>query len=240
VNLQCAIVSDSGQVRENNEDTARALPESGLFVVADGMGGHIAGEVASRVASDAIVHVFSSGETPRLIRDEATRLGEAVIAANNAVRREAERLELVGMGTTLTALLIRGSTATIAHIGDSRVYLVRRGTLRQLTRDHTLVALLIESGSIPADEGPMHPERHVLTQAIGTQVAVHPDVSQYRVSKGSRFLLSSDGLHDVVPQDKILDLAQKPDLDEAAQSLIDCANAHGGPDNITVVLVDAF
>jgi protein phosphatase len=239
VNLQCVVVSDSGQVRENNEDAARALLESGLFIVADGMGGHIAGEVASRVASDAIVEVFSSGVQPRLIRDEASRLGEALIAANTAVRHEAERLELVGMGTTLTALLIRGSTATIAHIGDSRVYLVRKGTLRQLTRDHTLVSLLIESGAIPPEQGAMHPERHVLTQAVGTQVAVHPDVAQYRISKGSRFLLSSDGLHDVVPQDEILDLAQNPDLDEAARALVDRANSHGGPDNITVVLVDA-
>jgi protein phosphatase len=238
VTLRCAVVSDSGQLRENNEDAARALPESGLFVVADGMGGHIAGEVASRVASDAIVDIVVSGMQPQRIRDEAPRLGEALIAANNAVRREAERLELVGMGTTLTALLIRGSTATIAHVGDSRAYLVRRRELRQLTRDHTLVSLLIDSGVIRPEEAMLHPERHVLTQAIGTQTEIHPDVAQFRISKGSRFLLSSDGLHDVVPGDEIRDLARRPDLDEAARALIDSANAHGGPDNITVVLVD--
>jgi protein phosphatase len=239
LNLRCAVISDAGRLRENNEDAARALPASGLFVVADGMGGHIAGEVASRVASDAIVDVVFSGAQPRRIRDEASRLGEAVIAANNAVRREAEQRELVGMGTTLTALLIRGSTATIAHIGDSRAYLVRKGEMRQLTRDHTLVALLIESGAIAEDQGGMHPERHVLTQAIGTQETVHPDVAQFRIYKGSRFLLSSDGLHDVVPGSEILDLVQRSDLDDAARSLVDRANAHGGPDNITVVLVDA-
>jgi protein phosphatase len=239
VTLRCAVASDSGQLRENNEDAARALPDSGLFVVADGMGGHIAGEVASRVASDAIVDVVCSGSSPRRIRDESSRLGEAVIAANSAVRREADRLELVGMGTTLTALLIRGSTATIAHIGDSRAYLVRKGELRQLTRDHTLVSLLIDSGVIQPEEAALHPERHVLTQAIGTQATVHPEVRQFRFAKGSRFLLSSDGLHDVVPADGILDLAQRPDLEEAARSLVDAANAHGGPDNITVVMVDA-
>jgi protein phosphatase len=232
------VASDAGQQRENNEDAARALPDVGLFLVADGMGGHIAGEVASRVASDAIVEIFSSAEPPRLIRDEAARLGEAIIAANSAVRREAERLELVGMGTTLTVLLVRGSTATVGHVGDSRAYLIRKDDVRQLTRDHTLVALLIQSGAIEAAEATSHPERHVLTQAIGTQADIQPDVAQHRLHRGSRLMLSSDGLHDVVPPGEIAELVHIEDPEAAARALVDRANALGGPDNITVVLID--
>lgn len=233
-----ALQSDPGLLRENNEDAARALPELGLFVVADGMGGHVAGEVASRVASDAVVEVFSSTAPPRRIRDEAPRLGEALMAANSAVRREADRLELMGMGTTLTALLLRGRTATIAHVGDSRAYVIRNGELRQLTHDHTLVATLVESGALTPEEAFAHPERHVLTRALGTHGTVQPDVLQVRIPRAARFLLSSDGLHDVVPAPVILELASGADLEEAAHGLVEVTRSHGAPDNVTVVLVE--
>jgi protein phosphatase len=238
VSPRWALRTDPGLQRENNEDAARALPERGLFVVADGMGGHVAGEVASRVASDALVEVVVSAPPPRRIRDEAARLGEALITANSAVRREAERLELEGMGTTLTALLLRGRTATLAHVGDSRAYLVREGELRQLTRDHTLVAMLVESGALEPEEAVGHPERHVLTRALGTHGTVHPDVSQLRIPRTGRFLLSSDGLHDVVPEREILELAVGDDLDEAVRRLVDATRSYGAPDNVTVLLVE--
>ncbi|MFQ5699429.1 MAG: PP2C family protein-serine/threonine phosphatase [Myxococcota bacterium] len=238
MSLRYAAASDSGPQRTANEDSLRTLPELGLFIVADGMGGHVAGEVASRIASDAVVHVVRSTESPDRIRDEAERLGEALIACNQAVLREADRLNLAGMGTTLTALLVRGSTVTMAHVGDTRAYLVLPEELRQLTKDHTLVNLLVDSGAIELREVATHPERHVLTQAIGTQSSVQPDVIQLRVSPESRILLSSDGLHDVVPPDRIHELASAPELDAIPQSLIAAANQLGGPDNITAILVE--
>lgn len=233
-----AAASDPGLQRTANEDSLRALPELGFFIVADGMGGHLAGEVASRIASDAVVDVVRSTESPERIRDEGARLGEALISCNQAVLREADRLSLPGMGTTLTALLIRGSTITIAHVGDTRAYLVLPDELRQLTKDHTLVNLLVESGAIEPEEVASHPERHVLTQAIGTQPSVQPDVIQLRVSPKSRILLSSDGLHDVVSHDRIHELTRSPNLDGIPQSLIVDANRLGGPDNITAIVVE--
>ncbi len=232
-----ALATDPGRVRENNEDCAQAVPELGLFVVADGMGGHIAGEIASRLATETLIEAVRARRRPRRIMDEAPLLGEALLAAHLAVMREAKQRELHGMGTTLTALMVRGRTATIAHIGDSRACLVHKHQMIPLTQDHTLVALLVESGAIPADEAKDHPERHVLTQAIGPPTELDPDITQARIPRGARILLSSDGLHDVVGADEILELAEIVDVDEAVKRMVERANALGGPDNITALLV---
>ena len=233
----CALRTDTGLVRENNEDAALALPESGLFVVADGMGGHAAGEVASRLAVETVATQLTGRRIPKAIRDEAPLLGAALIEANLAVYQRSREPGLEGMGTTLTALLFRGRTATIAHAGDTRAYLLHRGTLRQLTQDHTLVSLLIAQGVVRADQSAEHPDRHVLTRAVGSQPAIEPEVVQLRVPSAARLLLSSDGLHDVVAPDELARLASQPELEATASALIGRANELGGPDNVTALLV---
>ena len=142
------------------------------------------------------------------------------------------------MGTTLTALRLHGDRATFCHVGDTRAGLLHKGRLRVLTHDHTVVGMLVEEGIIGEEDAREHPERHMLTQALGTQDLIEPDVDQISVPAGSRLLLSSDGLHDVVPPDEIAALASGADLEASAQALVDRANALGGPDNITVILAE--
>ena len=233
----CALETDTGRVRENNEDFAIALPEAGLFVVADGMGGHAAGEVASHLAVETLVARTTSRQIPKRIRDEVPLLGDAITAANLAVYEKAQQPGLGGMGTTLTAALIRGRTLTLAHVGDSRAYLQSKNSLRQLTHDQTLVALLIEQGKLPPDAHSNHPDRHVLTQAIGSLSETEPELLQVRLPGAARLLLCSDGLHDVVSERELGTLVARADLDAAARALVQRANDLGGPDNVTVLLV---
>jgi protein phosphatase len=238
VSARFALLSDRGCVRENNEDHARAVPERGLYVVADGMGGHVAGEVASAVAVSNFVDTVCARPRPRRISEETELLGEACLSANRAVLREAIARDLHGMGTTLTGLLVRGRSIAVAHVGDSRAYFVKPRELQAITRDHTIVALLVENGVLAAEDAHNHPDRHVLTQALGTNESVEPDVFQLRIPRDARLLLTSDGLHDVLPQGRIHELALTPDLDQAAAALVDAAKQSGGPDNITVLLVE--
>lgn len=238
MSLRFALATDTGLHRENNEDAARAVPELELVAVADGMGGHIAGEVASQVAIDTFVAAVADHPRPRRVRDEREVLLAATLAANDAVLREAADRDLLGMGTTLTGLRVHSRSAVIAHVGDSRAYFVRSGKLDQVTTDHTMVEMLVASGAIPPEQAHEHPERHLLIQAIGTQPILRPDVLQLRIPRGARILLSTDGLHDHVAGDDILALALDPDLDKAVHDLIQAANDAGGPDNITVALVD--
>jgi len=233
-----AHASDRGCVRENNEDHVRVVPERGLYVVADGMGGHVGGEVASALAVSHLVESVCARPRPRRLAEEAALLGEACLSANQAVLREATTRALHGMGTTLTAVLVRGRSVTVAHVGDSRAYFVKPHSLQAITRDHTIVALLVENGMLGAEEAHTHPDRHVLTQALGTSETIEPDIFQLRIPRDTRLLLSSDGLHDVVSSERIHELARGPDLEQAAAALIDAARQSGGPDNITVVLVE--
>jgi protein phosphatase len=235
--MKYELASDQG-ARENNEDYARALPERRMFVIADGMGGHAAGEVASHLAVDAFTACVEKEPRPRRIRDECKLLAQAMAEANEAVYRTADDPRFHGMGTTLTAVLIRGRRATLAHIGDTRAYFVRKGSLRLITRDHTVVGLMVNSGLLAVEDAQLHPDRHMLLHALGTQELVAADVFQTRIPAGARILLSSDGLHDVVSSEEILECACRADLKEAAQSLVDAANSHGGPDNITIVLIE--
>ena len=232
------MASDTGRMRTKNEDSARVVPELGLFVIADGMGGHVAGEVASRVAAETLASEVANRPTPRLIRDQQQILRDAVVAANEAVLAEGKRQQLEGMGTTLTALRITSRTATISHVGDTRAYLVTPRRLDLLTADHTLVAMLVSTGVVREDEARLHPDKHLLTQAIGTTELVEPDVLQKRIPRGCRILMCTDGLHDHVAPDEIHRIALGADRDQAAHALIDAANAASGPDNITVILID--
>jgi protein phosphatase len=233
-----ALATDAGLLRENNEDSVRAIPELGLYVIADGMGGHVAGEVASRVAADTLATMVANQPEPRRVRDQIEILEQAIHEANNAVLREAKERGLAGMGTTLTGLRITRRTATVTHVGDTRAYFVKTRKLDPLTTDHTLVAMLISTGVLKADQAMDHPDKHLLTQAIGTHAEIEPDVFQRRIPRGCRILLCTDGLHDVVREDKIHELARLPTLEESAQALIDAANAEGGPDNVSVLLVE--
>jgi protein phosphatase len=236
--LRFAVASDPGLVREHNEDTALALPDLGLFVVADGMGGHVAGEVASRIAAETVAEYVRSKPRPRRVRDEARLLGDAVLQAHAAVMKAAAARGLHGMGTTLTALRVRRRSATIAHVGDSRAWLAHGRQLLQLTQDHTIVAMLVESGALDQRDAAHHPERHVLTQAVGPASEIDPELAQAEVPPGGRLLLSSDGLHDVVPEPEIAELAALPDLEAAVAALVARARELGAPDNVTAILVE--
>jgi len=228
-----ASASDAGRVRGHNEDAvwpADMGVEGGRFLaaVADGMGGHIGGEIASSVALEAAVG--TDGDAVRRVR-----------AANRAIReRIREDPGLAGMGTTLTLGLFDPAGALeIGHIGDSRAYLLREGTLTQLTRDHSLVADMVEAGQLDPDDVAAHPYRSVITRALGLDDDIDVDRLHRELQNGDRVLLCSDGLTSMLPDStvaEILDRSPQPHL--AAADLVDAANEAGGIDNITVVVID--
>lgn len=232
------LVTDTGRLRENNEDAGQAWPDLHLFAVADGMGGHVGGEVASHVALQAVFDVVGHAPKPRNATQEEELLGAAAIAANDAVLREADVRELGGMGTTLTVLRVRNRTVVASHVGDTRLYLVKPSEMVQLTKDHNMVALLVEAGAVKPEDAHLHPDRHLLTRAIGTHRKVEPDTLRALIPRGARLLLSSDGLHDVVPVPEIHRLASDTSMERGARAMIEAANREGGPDNITVLLVE--
>jgi serine/threonine protein phosphatase PrpC len=230
VRIEAGSASDIGRVRERNEDSI--LVEPPLYVVADGMGGHRGGQVASRVALETIEALSSEGKGT---------LPDQVRSANRAVwDRSVEDERLSGMGTTLTAALVDGASALIVHVGDSRAYLLRDGELRQLTTDHTLVARMVKSGEITEAEADSHPHKNVLTRALGTDEEVEVDEDTIALIDGDRLLLCSDGLTGMVTEDQIqaiLESSEQPQ--RAADRLVKAANRAGGIDNISVVVLEA-
>jgi len=229
VRIVAAAATDVGRVREGNEDSF--LVEDPLFAVADGMGGHRGGEVASRLALETLESVFRRGTGD---------LDEQVQEANRAVfERSMLDRRVAGMGTTLTAALVEGDRVRLAHVGDSRAYLLRNGDLFQLTEDHTLVRRMVAEGEITEEEARVHPHRNVMTRAIGMDMWVDVDDLIVEVRGGDRLLLCTDGLTGMLPEHRIRDvLVETPDPQHAADRLVAEANAAGGVDNITVVLVD--
>jgi len=228
--------SHVGLVRPGNEDSGYAGPR--LLVVADGMGGHAAGEVASAVTVEALAGLDGPGPTPDdMDRDEA--LTAAITKANQRIRDLVDAdPRRSGMGTTVTAMLWTGDGFSLAHIGDSRAYLLRDGELTQLTRDHTYVQALIDEGRIAEEERESHPARSLLLQALGGD-DVAPDLTEVGVADGDRVMLCSDGLSGVVERTVIADvLTQETDPQTAADRLVELAVAGGGPDNITCVVAD--
>ncbi len=225
-----AVVSDTGRRRRHNED--QYVCEPPLFAVADGMGGAQAGEVASGLA--AAVLNEADGEE----RGEE-RVAALIQEANRRVfQRSSEDEATSGMGTTMTVALVDGDTIAFGHVGDSRAYRVRGGTLEQLTDDHSLVGELVRSGRLSPEEAESHPQRSVITRALGTEPDVDVDTFTIEAEPGDVYLICSDGLTDMVsPRDLQELLVRKvDDLDAAARALVDAANAGGGEDNITVVL----
>lgn len=231
-----AAVSHVGKIRANNQDSGYAGKQ--LFVVADGMGGHAGGDVASAIAIKRIVEVdkqFTSAH------DAEFALQAALLAANALLAETVfEHAELTGMGTTVSALLRVESSMAIAHIGDSRIYLFRDGELKQVTADHTFVQRLVDSGRITAEEAAVHPRRSVLMRVLGdVDASPEIDTTVVETRPGDRWLLCSDGLSSYVPDDKIrtvLKLGTTPD--EVAERLVKESLDQGAPDNVTVVVVD--
>lgn len=228
--------SDVGRVRKSNEDAF--WHDGRLFIVADGMGGHAAGEIASRIATETIRSWRFPDETaPEEVDRSAVR--EALLAANQAVYEKAQKDPACrGMGTTLTLALLSSSRATLGHVGDSRAYLIRDGRLIQLTEDHSVVAELIRSGGLTEEEASAHPFRNLLTRALGTARDVEVDVETVRLEAGDGLLLCTDGLSGVLSDGELLRLASEAaDPQSAVVRLLEAANAAGGPDNITAILI---
>lgn len=229
--IEVGSATDIGRVRERNEDSVLVDPP--LYVVADGMGGHRGGQVASQVALETMEELATEG--PGSLADHVHR-------ANRAVwDRSVEDERLSGMGTTLTAARIDGASALIAHVGDSRAYLLRDGMLRQLTTDHTLVDRMVKSGEITEAEAEVHPHKNVLTRALGTDEQVEVDEDSIALVDGDRLLICSDGLTGMVTEDQIQAILENSDHpQQAADRLVKAANRAGGIDNISVVVLDAI
>jgi len=230
--LRYAARSDRGLVRANNEDSVYAGAR--LLALADGMGGHAAGEVASQLVIAALAHLDDDEPGGDLLSklDSAVREGNSAIAAHV----EADP-ELEGMGTTLTAILFDGNRLGLVHIGDSRGYLMRDGELSQITKDDTFVQTLVDEGRITAEEAHSHPQRSLIMRAL-TGHEVEPTLIMREARAGDRYLLCSDGLSDPVSHETIQEAMQIPDVAESADRLIELALRGGGPDNVTVVVAD--
>ena len=225
-----ARASDTGRKRRRNEDSYVVAPP--LFAVADGMGGAQAGEVASKLAAAALE------DTDPGSLSGPERLVSLIQEANRRVfERASSDPTTSGMGTTMTVALVESGGVTIGHVGDSRAYLVREGRLEQLTEDHSLVNELLKSGKLSREEADLHPQRSVITRAVGTDPDVDVDAFVVEATVGDVFLLCSDGLTDMVGDDDILELAERhhDDLDRLTKSLVSAANRGGGEDNITVI-----
>ncbi len=235
--FESAGLTHKGIVRETNQD---ALGEGSggdgrlrAYVVADGMGGHAGGETASRLAVEAVEEVFGSSEG-RV--DE--RLLAALQAANERVfETQLDDSRLSGMGTTGVALGFGPEGAFVANVGDSRAYRLRSGTLEQLTHDHSVVAELQRRGFITEEQAKVHPRRNEVLRSLGTEAHVDIDLEEVEVLPDDLYLLCSDGLSGAVPEAEIAALLERQPVEDAAQALVDAANGHGGPDNVTVQIV---
>jgi serine/threonine protein phosphatase PrpC len=243
-------MSDAGRVRKTNEDTFVSDPEVRLFAVADGMGGHSAGEVASRLAIEAITGFIrrSASDTDfswpygidQTLSFDGNRLRTAIHLANRRVFRAAESTDdYSGMGTTIVALLVNGSQLSIGHVGDSRLYLLSDGSLQQLTHDDSWAAtILAQDPSLGPTEIAHHPMRNVLTNVLGARDQVDIHLSERPLAPGDVMLLCSDGLHGVLDAAALTELLSgTSDVEAAARGLVDAAMEHGSRDNVTALVV---
>lgn len=223
--------TDIGYVRDHNEDRLIIIPP--LFAVADGMGGHEAGEIASEITVNTLAELAPS-------HLDAEGLTAAVEAANyNVMKAPRQGIGRDGMGTTLTAAMLEGERLLIAQVGDSRAYLLHKGHLQQITRDHSLMADLIEAGQITPEEARVHPNRSVITRAIGSDIHMRPDIYELNVDAGDRILLCSDGLSSMISNNAIESIMRRQsDAQHCADELVTAALENGGADNVTVVVAD--
>lgn len=242
--------TDVGQVRPHNEDSILLEPSLQLYAVADGMGGHKGGEFASRICLDTMRdylqmaargHAPLVGEADAVHSEAANLLGSAVRFANRAVFEASfSKPEWRGMGTTIVALTVAGNRVAIAHVGDSRAYLLRKGAFKQITEDHSWIEEQVRAGLMSRDEALFAKGRNVLTRAIGQEEAVQVDLDELELQAGDSLLLCSDGLFGMVADEEIaalIGVARNPE--EACRELVACANGRGGRDNISVILLTA-
>jgi serine/threonine protein phosphatase PrpC len=247
-----AVQTDVGVIRDHNEDAAYADPEGDFFIVADGMGGHAAGEVASKMAVEAVTSALEKarddiGQFARTPSDQGRRA--LVSALENAVRqahqsvyqRGAAETDKQGMGTTLDVVVIAGSEAFIAHVGDSRTYLVRDKRAAQITTDHTVAEVLVIEGKLSIEEAQISPLRTILVNAIGVAPDVGVEMAHVRLRPGDRLLVCSDGLHDYFPlEQEVSDYVSDNDPGEALDKMINAAKNRGGHDNITGIVLEVL
>jgi serine/threonine protein phosphatase PrpC len=228
-----------GLVRQGNEDSGLVSPQ--LIAVADGMGGHAAGEVASRIAVEVLQSLTPALVSAEIDEDSAEDL---LMHSLHSIDVEIslvtdEDIEKRGMGTTLTALLIRDKYISLLHVGDSRCYRLRGNTLEQLSNDHTVIQELLDQGAISEAEAIEHPQRSMLTQALRGDGDVTPVLQMYEIKKGDRYLLCSDGLSGVLTEKEIKIGLKKSDKEEAVKFLVDATYVNGAPDNVTVLIADS-
>lgn len=237
--LEVAGASDVGLVRQNNEDAWGVSKKTAFYALADGMGGHLAGEIASHEAVSTVVELADKSFVPGEKVDIETTLRHAIEQANSRVHSMGQmRSEYRGMGTTLCCLHIGEGEAHFGHVGDSRIYRLRQGKLERLTKDHSLVAKLIDQGQLTEEEAGKSELKHVVTRAIGLERNIKPSFGSSQLLAGDIFLLCSDGLTDGVKESEIANILQAPaTLETMTQGLIAAAKKKGGRDNITVILV---
>jgi len=243
--IRAIVVSDVGCVRTNNEDAARFVRPSNsairfqkgyLAIVADGMGGHAAGEIASQLAVETIAKTYYQRE-----ESPEESLFLAFTKANREIWQSASKnSQQRGMGTTCTTIVLSDNRLYLAHVGDSRAYLLQKGQFFQVSTDHTYVQTLVDQGVITPAEAEKHPERNVLTRAMGTHSKVEIDVARlnYTFAENDRLLLCTDGLYDYLNNEELAQLLLNPNLNEAAQQLVESAKQRGGHDNITVLIIE--
>jgi len=226
--------SITGKKRENNEDSFLILDKYNLFLVADGMGGHQAGEVASSIIKKTIEENYENLKD----LEPKKRLEEIVKMCNDKVlERAQQKIYLKGMGSTLTCLLIEGGKYYVAHVGDSRAYLLRNDKLHQITEDHSLIQAQIKAGYLTEEQGKQSRLKHILMKSIGGKSEVVPDIKEGEIKEGDIFLLSTDGFHGELEEEEIKNLLLLPDdLDKKAKNMVDFANEKDGSDNITILI----
>lgn len=249
--LTFAAHTDPGMVRSNNEDAVFVNPALGLAILADGMGGGNAGEVASGMATTLLGSDLkqalaggSPGPAARTTTGESRAFGmlrERIAAANDSIFRAAEHQpQYSGMGTTLVVALFYDNRVAVAHIGDSRLYRLRAGSLAQLTRDHSFLQLQIDAGMMTAEEARHSKQKNLVTRALGIEPEVEPEIHEHQVQPGDLYILCSDGLHDMVDDAAMVLALRSPgvELVSRARQLVQMANDNGGRDNVSVILVD--
>lgn len=241
--MRYAASSDTGKVRTQNEDAWNiVLDKTGYavgFVVADGMGGHEAGEVASRMAVEVMSETVISATTLKMNLDDAeVFLRDGLDEANRRIMRYSrEKLRGIPSGTTLTAAFLDGPMMLLIHIGDSRAYLFRKQVVKQLSRDHTYVADLVASGIIEPEDAKKHPERNKVTRALGFDLGMKPEVFWERIYDDDKLLFCTDGLTEYVTEQEMAGVLFKREPEQAVAELVSLANKRGGRDNITVIIV---
>ncbi len=247
--LQVAGKTDVGCVRTNNEDNFGYDARYGIFVVCDGMGGQAAGEVASKLAVDTMLTYFRQGDhdgnNPTIgktfegISERGNALGSAIQLANQAIHQASSHHPAqAGMGSTVVSVLVRKNFFSVGHVGDSRVYLLRQGSIQQLTQDHSLVMEQVRRGLITMEEARTSERQNIIIRALGSEETVEPDIDEMMAMSGDVLLLSSDGLTRHVTEDRILEIVGTAhSLDSACEELIQAAKGDGGVDNITCMLL---